>query len=107
MSERTASCSCGQLSAIVVGEPLRISICHCLACQQRTGSVLSDAILGDDVLVEPHCVVAQSRLDNNTIIGPFARFRPGTHLKQRARAGNFVEMKNCLHRKFIIYKKKS
>jgi hypothetical protein len=36
---RTAACSCGQLSATVVGEPLRVSICHCLACQRRTGSV--------------------------------------------------------------------
>jgi len=35
---RTASCSCGQLKAICEGEPVRISICHCLACQQRTGS---------------------------------------------------------------------
>src|SRR5438067_2147347 len=31
-------------------------------CTIRTGSVLSDALLGDDVVVEPHCVVAQSRL---------------------------------------------
>lgn len=36
---RTASCSCGQLSAQVTGEPVRISVCHCLACQRRTGSV--------------------------------------------------------------------
>jgi hypothetical protein len=36
---RTASCSCGQLTATVVGDPVRISICHCLACQRRTGSV--------------------------------------------------------------------
>jgi len=36
---RTASCSCGQLSASVTGDPLRVSICHCLACQRRTGSV--------------------------------------------------------------------
>jgi hypothetical protein len=36
---RTAACSCGQLSATVVGEPLRVAICHCLACQRRTGSV--------------------------------------------------------------------
>ncbi len=36
---RTASCSCGQLTATVSEEPVRISICHCLACQRRTGSV--------------------------------------------------------------------
>jgi hypothetical protein len=34
-----ASCSCGQLTLICDGEPVRISMCHCLACQQRTGSV--------------------------------------------------------------------
>src|SRR6266403_42464 len=64
-------------------------------CSIRTGSVLSDMILGDDVLVEPHCVAMQSRLDDNAIIGPFARLRPGTHLKHGARAGNFVEMKKA------------
>jgi bifunctional UDP-N-acetylglucosamine pyrophosphorylase/glucosamine-1-phosphate N-acetyltransferase len=65
-------------------------------CTIRTGSVLSDMILGDDVLVEPHCVAIQSRLDDNVIIGPFARLRPGTHLKNGARAGNFVEMKKAV-----------
>lgn len=39
MPNRIASCSCGQLTAEVKGEPLRVSICHCLACQRRTGSV--------------------------------------------------------------------
>ena len=39
MSNRLAACSCGQLAAQVAGEPVRISICHCLACQRRTGSV--------------------------------------------------------------------
>jgi bifunctional UDP-N-acetylglucosamine pyrophosphorylase/glucosamine-1-phosphate N-acetyltransferase len=62
-------------------------------CTIRTGSVLSDAILGDDVTVEPHCVVAQSRLDDRVIIGPFARLRPENHLKAGARVGNFVELK--------------
>jgi hypothetical protein len=38
---RVASCSCGQLTARVVGEPARVSICHCLACQRRTGSPFS------------------------------------------------------------------
>ncbi|HVS88532.1 MAG TPA: bifunctional UDP-N-acetylglucosamine diphosphorylase/glucosamine-1-phosphate N-acetyltransferase GlmU [Candidatus Acidoferrum sp.] len=62
-------------------------------CTIRTGSVLSDAILGDDVTVEPHCVVAQSRLDDRVIIGPFARLRPENHLKAGAHIGNFVELK--------------
>ncbi len=62
-------------------------------CTIRTGSVLTDAILGDDVTVEPHCIVAQSRLDDRVIIGPFARLRPENHLKAGARIGNFVELK--------------
>src|SRR6266478_1331815 len=62
-------------------------------CTIRTGSVLTDAILGDEVTVEPHCVVAQSRLDDRVIIGPFARLRPNNHLKAGARIGNFVELK--------------
>jgi hypothetical protein len=39
MTSREATCSCGQLRLSVEGEPLRISVCHCLACQRRTGSV--------------------------------------------------------------------
>jgi hypothetical protein len=35
---RRASCSCGQLHLEAEGEPVRISMCHCLACQKRTGS---------------------------------------------------------------------
>jgi hypothetical protein len=35
---RRAQCSCGQLSVAVEGEPVRISMCHCLECQKRTGS---------------------------------------------------------------------
>src|SRR5713226_31660 len=62
-------------------------------CTIRTGSVLTDAILGDDVVVEPHCVVSQSRLDHRVIIGPFARLRPDNHLKADSRIGNFVELK--------------
>ena len=38
---RTAACNCGQLSATVAGGPVRVSICHCLACQRRTGSVFA------------------------------------------------------------------
>lgn len=38
MRVHEARCSCGQLTATVEGEPVRVSVCHCLACQRRTGS---------------------------------------------------------------------
>jgi hypothetical protein len=38
MGARTAECSCGQLRVDVTGDPFVVSICHCLACQRRTGS---------------------------------------------------------------------
>ena len=39
MTYKTASCSCGQLQAYVTSDPIRVSVCHCIACQRRTGSV--------------------------------------------------------------------
>ena len=38
MTEHRASCSCGQLTLVARGDPIRVSMCHCLACQRRTGS---------------------------------------------------------------------
>jgi len=37
--ERTAACHCGQLRVTTTGEPERVGICHCQACQRRTGSL--------------------------------------------------------------------
>ena len=41
MVTRRAQCLCGQLSAVCRGEPVRISVCHCLDCKRRTGSAFS------------------------------------------------------------------
>src|SRR5262245_39225370 len=35
---REAACHCGQLRLEVDGDPFVVSLCHCLACQRRTGS---------------------------------------------------------------------
>lgn len=35
---RRATCQCGQLTARCEGEPVRVSVCHCLDCQRRSGS---------------------------------------------------------------------
>jgi len=39
MTTRRAACNCGQLEIVCEGEPVRISMCHCLECQRRTGAV--------------------------------------------------------------------
>jgi len=38
MTDHHASCSCGQLRLVAHGDPIRVSMCHCQACQRRTGS---------------------------------------------------------------------
>ena len=38
---RRATCRCGQLAIECHGEPLRISVCHCLDCQRRSGSAFA------------------------------------------------------------------
>ncbi len=38
MTERTATCGCGQLRVVCRGDPRIVSLCHCLDCQKRTGS---------------------------------------------------------------------
>lgn len=38
MTHRTATCQCGQLTARCEGEPVRVSVCHCLECQKRSGA---------------------------------------------------------------------
>lgn len=38
---RQAQCQCGQLRVRTQGEPFRVSVCHCLDCQRRSGSVFA------------------------------------------------------------------
>ena len=41
MTTHAASCRCGQLRATATGEPVRVSVCHCLDCQKRSGSAFA------------------------------------------------------------------
>jgi len=38
MVTRDATCVCGSLTVRCTGEPAKVSLCHCLDCQKRTGS---------------------------------------------------------------------
>jgi bifunctional UDP-N-acetylglucosamine pyrophosphorylase/glucosamine-1-phosphate N-acetyltransferase len=65
-------------------------------CTVKTGSVLHDALLGDDVKIESYSLITKSRVDSEVTAGPFARIRPESHVKKGARIGNFVELKKSV-----------
>ena len=65
-------------------------------CTIRTGSVLSDAVLEDNVLVKPYTIISGSHLSAGTQSGPFAHLRDGARLEENARVGNFVEVKKSV-----------
>ena len=44
MTVRVASCHCGALEVSCDGGPTRVSMCHCIQCQRRTGSAFSVAV---------------------------------------------------------------
>lgn len=52
-------------------------------------------VIGDDVTINAFSHIEGARIDNNCTVGPFARLRPGTHLWQGVKIGNFVEVKNA------------
>jgi hypothetical protein len=52
MTERVATCRCGQLRVTCTGEPVRVSVCHCLECQKRSGSAFAFQARWPDAQVE-------------------------------------------------------
>ena len=56
-------------------------------------TTLIDVTLGDEVTVL-HSYLQECEAQNGARIGPFAYIRPGTLLRENAKAGTFVEIKN-------------
>lgn len=65
------------------------------ACEIRSGTRITDSILGDRVVVQDSCVIREARLEDDTVVGPFAHLRAGAVVRTRAKVGNFVEMKKA------------
>lgn len=64
-------------------------------CILGQGSTIEHSILGDNVeFLSSH--VQDSTIESDAKIGPFARIRPNSHIKQGAKIGNFVEIKNSV-----------
>ena len=58
------------------------------------GCVLRDCSIAADVQINAHSVIEQATVGAHSIIGPFARLRPGARLADEVHIGNFVEVKN-------------
>lgn len=61
-------------------------------CVLYSNNRITNSIIGDDVTVE-NSVVLNSKIGNNTTVGPFAYIRPETTIGDNARIGDFVEIK--------------
>jgi hypothetical protein len=51
-ADRVATCWCGQLQARCTGDPVRVSVCHCLDCKKRSGSAFAAQARWPDESVE-------------------------------------------------------
>ncbi len=56
--------------------------------------VLRDCEIANDAVIHPNCVIEQASVGAGSLIGPFARLRPGAELADDVHIGNFVEVKN-------------
>lgn len=57
--------------------------------------ILKDCSIGAGSIIEANCVIEQAVVGKECNVGPFARLRPGATLANRAKVGNFVEIKNA------------
>ncbi|MFM7395555.1 MAG: bifunctional UDP-N-acetylglucosamine diphosphorylase/glucosamine-1-phosphate N-acetyltransferase GlmU [Gammaproteobacteria bacterium] len=56
--------------------------------------ILRDCDIAADVRINSNCVIEEASVGARSIIGPFARLRPGAKLADEVHIGNFVEVKN-------------
>ena len=56
--------------------------------------VLKNCHIGSGTRIAPFCHIEDAEVGADSIIGPYARLRPGTELGSGVHIGNFVEVKN-------------
>jgi len=62
-------------------------------CVIRSGTRLTDVVIGNGVEILEHCVARDSRIGDGARLGPFAHLRPESWLEAGSKVGNFVELK--------------
>ena len=59
------------------------------------GCILIDTIVETGVSLKPYCHLEKAHVGKDSTVGPFARLREGTVLRDRVKIGNFVETKKA------------
>jgi len=64
-------------------------------CRIRSYSVITNCQIGDDVLIQPGCIMEDSIVRKGAQIGPYSHLRPSSDIGEGAHLGNFVETKKA------------
>jgi bifunctional UDP-N-acetylglucosamine pyrophosphorylase / glucosamine-1-phosphate N-acetyltransferase len=64
-------------------------------CRIASYTVVTNAHIGDNVLLRNGCIVAESTIATGAKLGPYAHLRPGSDIGEEAHIGNFVETKKA------------
>jgi len=59
-------------------------------------SILINCQIGNNVHIKANSIIEDAVIGNHSSVGPFARIRPGTILKEDVHIGNFVEVKKSI-----------
>jgi bifunctional UDP-N-acetylglucosamine pyrophosphorylase/glucosamine-1-phosphate N-acetyltransferase len=63
------------------------------ACEIQAHVRIADSQIGDRVTINNFCLILGARVADGATVGPFAHLRPETVVHERAKVGNFVELK--------------
>ena len=62
-------------------------------CAIETNSFIMDSLIHELVLIRSGSYLESTEVEAQSVIGPYARLRPGTKIGKQCKVGNFVEMK--------------
>jgi bifunctional UDP-N-acetylglucosamine pyrophosphorylase/glucosamine-1-phosphate N-acetyltransferase len=70
--------------------------CVTLAAGTKVGPycIIRNSVIGKGVSINAFSHIEGAKVGNNSLIGPYARLRPGADLANDVHIGNFVEVKN-------------
>ena len=63
------------------------------ACEIHSNVRIVDSELADKVIIQNFCLILGSRIAESASVGPFAHLRPECVVGEKAKIGNFVELK--------------